>query len=207
MEEKMTKITIPASVTEIGASAFSGCIQLSSITIPPNVTKIGNSAFAFCEKIDDIQIPVSMTEIGGGAFSHTNIQSITIPKNVIAIGNAVFKGCQRLSTILVDDENEAFRVEENCLILKSGNEIIAGCKTSIIPASAESIATVAFSRIPIISIDIPATIKKVGGFAFQEWTSIQTIRIMGFENREEACAVWGTNWWYGNAANIIYLGI
>lgn len=38
-------VVIPNGVEFIGASAFSGCINLTSVTLPASVTQIGNSAF------------------------------------------------------------------------------------------------------------------------------------------------------------------
>lgn len=46
---RMTSITIPSSVTSIGANAFQDCSGLTgTLTIPSTVTSIGNSAFAGC---------------------------------------------------------------------------------------------------------------------------------------------------------------
>ena len=43
----LENITIPNSVTIIGAWAFSDCKNLSNITIPKSVTEIGNYAFGY----------------------------------------------------------------------------------------------------------------------------------------------------------------
>ena len=37
---------VPANVTTIAASAFSGCANLTSVLIPESVTKIDNEAFS-----------------------------------------------------------------------------------------------------------------------------------------------------------------
>ena len=50
----MERITIPAGVTSIGDSAFSGCTALTSITIPDSVMSIELLAFANCTSLKDI---------------------------------------------------------------------------------------------------------------------------------------------------------
>ena len=47
-------MTIPSSVTKIGAYAFSGCNSLTSVTIGNGVTSIGNVAFGECENITTV---------------------------------------------------------------------------------------------------------------------------------------------------------
>ena len=61
--DKLTKITIPNSVTSIGGYAFEGCTGLTSITIPNSVTSIGNYAFYGCRGLTSITIPNSITLI------------------------------------------------------------------------------------------------------------------------------------------------
>ena len=45
----LTSVTIPETVTSIGACAFYGCSGLTSVTIPKSVTSIGNYAFYGCD--------------------------------------------------------------------------------------------------------------------------------------------------------------
>ena len=56
---KFTTITIPNTVTSIGANAFTDCRDLTSVTIPNSVTSIGDSAFFYCTNLTD----VTMTQI------------------------------------------------------------------------------------------------------------------------------------------------
>ena len=45
---KLTEISIPDGVTEIGYHAFSGCTSIKSINIQNTVTKIGRYDFYCC---------------------------------------------------------------------------------------------------------------------------------------------------------------
>ena len=96
----LTSITIPASVTTIGVSAFRGCTSLTSITIPASVSNIGDYAFSGCTSLTSITIPASVTTIGVSAFEYcTSLASITIPASVTSIGTWAFYDCTSLTEV------------------------------------------------------------------------------------------------------------
>lgn len=66
--KNFTQITIPNSVTDIGAGAFKGCTSLTQIDIPNSVINIGDRAFEGCTSLTQITIPESVTSIGDSAF-------------------------------------------------------------------------------------------------------------------------------------------
>lgn len=92
VNNKITSIVIPNSVTHIGDGAFAYCTGLTSITFSNSLTSIGDVAFWDCSSLNSITIPASVTSIGESAFydcsklvSVTNLsktpQDIT-PKNI-----------------------------------------------------------------------------------------------------------------------------
>ena len=52
-------VTIPASVTRIGAFAFCNCPLLTSLTIPDSVSEIGQEAFRSCTGLTEIYCSIS----------------------------------------------------------------------------------------------------------------------------------------------------
>ena len=76
---RLTSVTIPDGVTEIGGCAFLGN-NLTSVTIPDGVTKIGASAFAE-NPLASVVIPPSVKSIGVYAFQG-DLKSITIGGDV-----------------------------------------------------------------------------------------------------------------------------
>ena len=75
-------------VTVIGQSAFWGN-RLSKVTIPKSVTTIQYGAFENCWFLGTVTFPAetALTPIGNGAFEGTgNLDSITLPDSVTSIG-------------------------------------------------------------------------------------------------------------------------
>lgn len=64
----LTSITLPNSVTSIGADAFENC-PLTNITFGNGLTSIGANAFSSCGGLGSIVIPNSVTSIGEDAFN------------------------------------------------------------------------------------------------------------------------------------------
>ena len=116
MNSPVEIVNLPEGLTEIGGSAFRGCIALKEITIPGTVETIGGGSFkectslaairigegvktivpamfAKCSALTDIVIPSTVTSIGGSAFSEcTSLTMITIPESVTSIADNAFEG-------------------------------------------------------------------------------------------------------------------
>ncbi len=166
----LTSLTIPNSVTSIEASAFAGCTGLTSLTIPNSVTSIEASAFAGCTGLTSLTIPNSVTTIGEQAFfGCSGLTSLTIPNSVTTIGKYAFISCSGLTSIIVEEGNPVYDSRESCnaIIKTSANELITGCKNTVIPDGVTSIGNGAFWRCyGLTSITIPNSVTSIGGYAF-----------------------------------------
>ena len=101
---RLNTVTIPNTVTSIGAGAFQDCNGLTSVSIPNSVTSIGSSAFRECTSLSSINIPNSVTYIDGSTFYHcTSLASINIPNSVTYIGWSAFRNCNGLTTVTIPD--------------------------------------------------------------------------------------------------------
>ena len=111
----LTSITIPNSVTSIGAGAFGFCTSLRSVTIPDGVTNLGGWAFEYCHSLTNVTIGSGITCIECALFSFCpNLMSVTIGERVVSIAGSAFDGCSRLTSLTLPGsvasiEDEVFR--------------------------------------------------------------------------------------------------
>lgn len=70
----ISAITIPSSVTSLGAFAFNGCDSLTTINIPSSITQIKQGTFYSCSKLLNIVLPSTITAIDDDAFFLVNYQ-------------------------------------------------------------------------------------------------------------------------------------
>ncbi len=97
--DKLTTVTIPDSVNDIGIYAFSGCKKLENITIPEGVTEIQVGAFKGCTSLKSITIPDSVEAINFYAFKDcTRLKTVYIGSGLLELDNP-FEGCNSLETI------------------------------------------------------------------------------------------------------------
>lgn len=124
---------------------------------------------------------VAVTSIGDSAFSDCdNLGSITIPAGIISIGPGAFSECDILKKIVVDEGNEFYHVDGNCLIETDSKILVVGFNDSVIPddGSVVSIGERAFERRTSISrISLPDSITEIGARAFARCNSLIEIVI------------------------------
>ena len=193
-------VTIPNSVTSIGAGAFYGCSGLTSVTIGNSVTIIGNSAFSGCTSLTSITIPNSVTSIGWGAFGYltgltsvtfaagSQLQSIgdaafdnctgltgafTIPAGVTSIGSAAFQKCGNLTSLVFAAGSQLQSIGDFAFSLCSG---LTGSLT--IPAGVTFIDRLAFQNCSgLTSVTIGSGVTSIGSEAFIRCSGLTSINV------------------------------
>ena len=179
----LTRITLPAGLSEISDRCFEGCTNLTSITIPGSVARIGRYAFSRTA-VESVSLPTSVKELGDHAFYRceslssltmangglTRIEDFTfcycrqltdvrVPQSVRYFGRGAFYECDKLETINIPEGVTrlgcfAFK---NCINLKQ----IA------IPASVDSIEMHTFYYCRhLAEVKLPANIEHIGSCAF-----------------------------------------
>ena len=168
-------------ITSLVASAFEGCTALTTVTIPANVTAINSSAFKNCSQLSSITIPSKVTTIGSSAFyGCSTLTTINIPANVTSISSGAFSYCSELTNITVASGNSTYNSNNSCkaIINTSSNQLIAGCKNTIIPSSVTSIGSYAFQGMTgLTAITIPSSVTSIGSYAFGGCSALVSVTV------------------------------
>ena len=186
----LSSINIPSSVTFIGERAFRGCSGLTSISVDSGnliydsrdncnalIHTATNELITGCV---NTYIPYNVTSIASGAFSGcSGLSSIFIPNSVTSIARETFSGCSGLTSISVDSSNPIYDSRDNCnaIINTATNELIVGCKETVIPHSVTSIGNSAFYQMGLTSLTIPDGIISIGQGAFSGCDLMTSITI------------------------------
>ena len=183
-----TVLVIPSEyhgrpVTGIEDGAFRACTSLASVTLPASVTYIGESAFYGCERLSSLFLEDGLCEIGDNAFQDcVSLTYVYLPRTVTHVGDWAFAGCDKLSSLTVERGNKTYHSEGNCLIETKSRTLIAGCRGSEIPmdGSVTEIAWTAFSECRgLASVHIPSAVTRIALGAFEGCSGLESITVGG----------------------------
>ena len=166
----LTTITIPDTVTTIGASAFRSS-SLVSVTIPDSVQTIGSRAFDYCHQLKSVVLPATLKAIPDWCFNYANnLNSITIPEGVESIGENAFSSCYGLFSVNLPETLKTI-----------GNSAFSSCAslTSItIPEGVEALSSGAFAQCTALSdVTLPQTLTFIGYSAFSGCSNLRTLHV------------------------------
>ena len=199
---KITSISIPASVTEIGAYTFAKCTELTSIEWQPGTAAltIGEGAFAGVTKIENFVIPARVTYIGQGAYARTNMVTLVIEDGTQAleIADYAFKNvpwesdtANKLDFDWVEGtanvggtsksitNGKLVSVTLPTRLTKIGAEAfyyafnVKESASIVVPEGVEEIGNRAFAKNSgVVSVSLPSTLVKMGAYNDDALTSI-----------------------------------
>ena len=152
----LTELTIPTSVTGLGATY--------------NVTAIGKAAFLNSSNLTSVVLPTSVVLLKGDAFSGcVNLERINLESIVVTNQYNVFYNCPKLTTANFESLTDIGRF----IFYGLGNSSLS---TVSIP-SAINIGKSAFNATVISSIDIPSTVVSIEDKVFMDCTSLTEVQV------------------------------
>lgn len=123
---KIKTMTLPATVTEIEKSSFSGMRSLTKVKIPDKVKTLDSETFYGCKKLKEVKLPKNLTDFS----TYT-----------------CFADCPKLDKLTISKKNKKFTVKSGLLLTKNKKALIwvaPKMKTVTIPDSVTTIETGAF---------------------------------------------------------------
>lgn len=171
------KLNIPSTVTTIADYAFLYCANLDSLRLPNSVTTIQKLAFYECSGMVSLIIPETVTSIGDNAFyrvpnviyegsvtgSPWGAKSI----NGFVEGSSVYKDENKTELLAVSSSRSTYKVLNSVKTI-AANAFYAEQSqlTSVTLGQVETIGDRAFASCHVTNFVLPATVKKIGTYAF-----------------------------------------
>ncbi len=167
-KDKAGSYTMPDTVTEIAASAFQGCDQLTEVIVSSQVTEIVYCVFSSCASLEKVELPSGLVSIDERAFENTEaLESIELPEGLKYIGPMAFMS-SGLTSLKVPNsvgiiDYSAFK-GSNIATLDLGNGIA-------------EIYESAFANTPVTAVVLPDSLQWLGSSAFEGCSELKTLSI------------------------------
>lgn len=168
-----TSLTIPSTITTVGAQAFEANSNLHSLTVLSSVTSVGDNAFKGVNLTGGLTWNANIDSVSTYTFSNARPASITFGSNVTKIPTNFMKGA-----------NLTF-------------------STLNIPSTITTVGACAFeANSSITSLTVPSSVTSVGNYAFKGTTlssgltwnaNIDSVGSETFNGTSISSVTWGSN--------------
>ena len=191
LNSELSCIVIPASVKEIGNSAFYGRENLSTITLPDTLETFGSTVFhetawyhsqpdgyallgnclyeykGELPENSEITIPENLKVVSYAFARKANLIKVVIPPGIELIGTNIFANCPNLKEVILSEELEEL---PNMIFYEA-----TSLKSITIPDTVSIIGSGAFKHSGLESIYIPGSVKTIGQNAFARCENLHTV--------------------------------
>ena len=151
---RLTCLTLPQTLTSIGAHAFQNCSNLTSLSLPKTLTHVGYDAFSGCSSLTSLKLPDSLTHVQSGAFQNCgNLTSVALPQTWTTVVAYAFAECKRLTALTL-------------------------------PVTVTRVDKLAFQDCSsLISLELPRALISVGKLAFEGCSSLTSVEFRPITSR------------------------
>ena len=203
---KLTEVTIPDGVADIGIQAFYNCSNLKTVSIPKSVTAIRENAFQNTAWMEakkaenpmvivnaillngegcsgNVTIPNTVKVISGSAFfGCTELTGVVIPDSITIIGDSAFSSCPKLTSVSVPDS-----------VTSLGGSVFSGCSAlteAVVPAGITEIGEYLFwGCTSLEKVQLPEGITSVGEYAFDQCDALTDVYFGGTQEAWDMVSV------------------
>ena len=154
----ITSVRLPATIREIGSSAFENCIAMTNVLFEANTNKVsfGSRTFAGCTKLAEFEFPI----------------------HVYSFGHLMFTGCDSLASVGGIDESK-YCYEDGILYNSNKTEVVEWLKDSRIVKVAEGVKTISGMKDSKIieEIVLPESLQTIETFAISSNPELKRVTI------------------------------
>lgn len=168
----LTNVTLPSSLTEIGAYAFSGCENaFTELTFQQNVT-VDNNAFYCCKNITKITAPYVVARSIAIDCESTALDLVITDFDNVNVADYRYKHLANVKNVIIDDSvtaicDYAFSSCENLVSVTFGEN-----------SKLESIGSYAFAECTaLLTITLPNGLQTIESEAFQNCTALTNVTL------------------------------
>ena len=182
-------IEIPDEVTYIGSWAFYLCMYLPSIKLPESVTTLNGMVLSRCQRLALPDLS-NITTIGGQAFSENPFTSFHVHSGMTSLARGFLGYQSKITSLTVDEDNPKYISENNCIIDKSANLLLAAANDSSIPDWITDLGQYAFNRRQFTSkrLVIPSSVTVIRNYCIQS-TNLEILELSATPIRLENAAI------------------
>ena len=170
-------------MTSIGVKAFYHCNKLTALTLPATVETLADYAFSLCYGLTSITLSDNLKTIGYRAFENcSKVKKITIPAQVSEIATLAFCGCSSLTAFTVAEENSSYCSLNGVLYDKAVQTLLCYPSAKLgdfdMPSTVNTIGEYGFYSARLLkSIVLPTSVKTIKDGAFRLCSGLKTITI------------------------------
>ena len=183
----LLSVSIPNTVTEIGAHAFDSCTAMSTLRFAPGSTLrvVGERAFDDCKSLNSLTLPDSIEQFGSGAFyGLEGLKSLSVSGEVDTNGWLGGSSDDYLALDTLTLTGRYVRgqkyINVDGVIWADGMPGREGTRNIIVSSGVESIEPYAFYQCyRLLQIALPETLTEIGEAAFGECQHLKNVQFPG----------------------------
>lgn len=169
--KNLREVTLPNSITEVGASAFQYCSNLRKIKMYEGIETVGPYALSSCNSLARLDLPDGIKSINYDAFSNcSNLQEIHFGNGLLTLGSSACYGDGKLETVRFPESTE--QIESNAF------EYCYSLKNLTLPRNLKSVSYRTFSSCSALEcVILPSSIRRIGECAFSDCNALHELRL------------------------------